>query len=284
MGKTLHCPEWEEKLSLYVDGVLNPFDENAVTAHLSRCDSCRATVELWQAVGQGVRRLPRELPPPYLRERILASTTRRPSLAKRLIPSWRVLAPALGVGLLLSWITLPRPQPAPETVATIPTPRVQETLTAPIPSQSDASSEPLPRAPLVIVLQASPNYRTAAPAPRWIPNTRLSPAPSAPEPAPPVVVMTDPTPRYTPAAPTPAPTIVTAIPEANEPSPAAIEPIAAQAPTRPATAAAAQDLATWLQQLNQQLREEDRTQIAGAKQRESNQRRFFVPIVTVDLK
>lgn len=284
MGKTLHCPEWEEKLSLYVDGVLNPFDENAVVAHLSRCESCRATVELWQSVGQTVRRLPRELPPPYLRERILASTTRRPSLAKRLIPSWRVLAPALGVGLLLSWITLPRPQTTQETVATIPVPRVQETLSAPTAPVNDVTTELLPSAPLVIVLQSSPSYRTAAPAPRWIPNTRLSPAPSVPDPAPSVVIMTDTTPRYTPVAPTPAPTIVTAVPEANEPSPAAPEQIAIQAPTRPATATAAQDLATWLQQLNQQLREEDRSRIAGAQQRDSNQRRFFVPIVTVDLK
>lgn len=284
MGKTLHCPEWEEKLSLYVDGVLNPFDENAVTAHLSRCESCRATVELWQAVGQGVRRLPRELPPPYLRERILASTTRRPSLAKRLIPSWRVLAPALGVGLLLSWLTLPRPQPTQETIAAVPTPRVQETIALPAVPSTDAPADSSPRAPLVIVLQSSPNYRTAAPAPRWSPNPRLSPAPSAPEPAPSVVITTEPTPRYTPAAPTPAPTIITTIPEANEPTPDAPEQIAIQAPTRPATTTAAQDLATWLQQLNQQLREEDRNRIAGAQQRDSNQRRFFVPIVTVDLK
>ena len=81
MKPRVHCPEWEEKLSLYVDGVLNPFDENAVEAHIARCASCRATVELWRAVGQSVRRLPRELPPPYLREAILASTTRRRSRA-----------------------------------------------------------------------------------------------------------------------------------------------------------------------------------------------------------
>ncbi len=283
MGKTLHCPEWEEKLSLYVDGVLNPFDENAVVAHLSRCESCRTTVALWQSVGQTVRWLPRELPPAYLRERILASTTNRPSLAKRLIPSWRVLAPTLGVGLLLSWMTLPRPQPTQEAVATIPVPHVQETLTAAA-SVNNAATEPLPSAPLVIVLQSSPNYRTAAPTPRWIPNTRLSPMPSTPDPAPSVVIMTDTTPRYTPVAPTPAPAIVTAIPEANEPSPAAPEQIAIQAPTHPATATATQDLATWLQRLNQQLREEDRSRIAGAQQRDPNQRRFFVPIVTVDLK
>jgi anti-sigma factor RsiW len=99
MEPRVHCPDWEEKLSLYVDGVLNPFDENAVEAHIARCASCRATVELWRAVGQSVRRLPRELPPPYLREAILASTTRRRRTARRWLPNWRVLAPALGVAL-----------------------------------------------------------------------------------------------------------------------------------------------------------------------------------------
>lgn len=54
MGKARHCPEWEEKLSLYVDGVLNPFGENAVEAHLARCAGCRETVALWRAVGRAV--------------------------------------------------------------------------------------------------------------------------------------------------------------------------------------------------------------------------------------
>lgn len=283
MGKSLHCPEWEEKLSLYVDGVLNPFDENAVEAHLARCASCRATVDLWQSVGQSVRRLPRELPPPYLRERILASTTRRRRLPRRLIPGWRVLAPALGVALLLSWLTLPRPEPARETAVSIPTPRVQETLPA-YSAQSDAApTEPFPSAPLVIVLQSAPSYRTASPAPRWLAQNRLSPAPSAPESMSPVVVIGDPVPRFTPTASTP-PAIVTEIAESSEPSAAPAETITVSAPARPAATSAARDLTSWLQQLNQQLREEDRRQISGATQREPNKRRFFVPIVTVDLK
>ncbi|MFN4032393.1 MAG: zf-HC2 domain-containing protein [Fimbriimonadales bacterium] len=282
MGRTLHCPEWEEKLSLYVDGVLNPFDENAVEAHLSRCESCRATVELWRAVGSSVRRLPRELPPPDLRERILASTTRRASLAKRLTPSWRVLAPALSVGLLLSWLTLPRPQPLSETA--VATPRLEETLATPLSLTTDAPHEQSPSAPLVIVVQSSPSYRTASPAPRWVFNTRISAAPPVSEPASSIVVTGDSTPRYTPAATAPTTggiTVIAETPDANAP---AMEPIASQPLTPPATATATQDLANWLQQLNQQLCEEDRAQIFGAKQREPNPRRFFVPIVTVDLK
>lgn len=285
MGKTLHCPEWEEKLSLYVDGVLNPFDENAVEAHLARCDSCRATVELWRSVGQSVRRLPRELPPPYLRDRILASTTRRRRLPRRLIPSWRVLAPALGVALLLSWLTLPRPEPAREVFVSIPTPRVQETFPAHS-AQSDAMpTEPFPSAPLVIVLQSTPSYRTVSPAPRWLAQNRLSPAPSAPESMPSVVIIGDSAPRFTPTASTSTPpAIVTEIAEPSEIPPTPAETITVSAPARPATASATRDLTSWLQQLNQQLREEDRRQISGATQREPNKRRFFVPIVTVDLK
>jgi len=284
MGKTLHCPEWEEKLSLYVDGVLNPFDENAVTAHLSRCESCRATVELWQAVGQGVRRLPRELPPPYLRERILASTTRRRRFSRRLIPGWRVLAPALGVALLLGWLTLPHPQPAREDFVRIPTPRVLETIPAPVAPTQNAAQESAPSAPLVMVLQSSPSYRTASPSPRWLAQTRLSPAPSVPEPSSTAIVVSDSTPRFTPTVSTP-PVIVTEVAEPSELNPNInpTETMTVSAPARPATTTA-RDLSNWLQQLNQQLREEDRQQISGATRRESNARRFFVPIVTVDLK
>lgn len=284
MGKTLHCPEWEEKLSLYVDGVLNPFDENAVTAHLARCESCRTTVELWQAVGQGVRRLPRELPPPYLRERILASTTRRRRFSRHPLLGWRVLAPALGVALLLGWLTLPRPQPARETFVSVPTPRVQETIPAPVAQTQNAAQESVPSAPLVIVLQSEPSYRTASPSPRWLPQTRLSRVPSVPEPSPTAIVVSESSPRFTPTVSTP-PVIVTEVAESSEPNTSLIptETITVSAPARPATTAT-RDLSNWLQQLNQRLREEDRQQIIGAARRESNARRFFVPIVVVDLK
>lgn len=282
MSKTLHCPEWEEKLSLYVDGVLNPFDENAVTAHLARCESCRATVALWQAVGQGVRRLPRELPPPYLRERILASTTRRRRFARRLVPDWRVWAPALGVALLLGWLTLPRPQPARETFVRVPTPQVQETIPAPALPAQNTTQDSAPSAPLVIVLQSAPSYRTASPVPRWLAQTRLSPAPSVRDLSPTAIVVNDSTPRFTPTESTP-PVIVTEIAESSEPNTPPTEAITVSAPARPATTAT-RDLSHWLQQLNQQLREEDRQQISGTTRHETNARRFFVPIVTVDLK
>ena len=287
MEPKVHCPEWEEKLSLYVDGVLNPFDENAVEAHIARCASCRATVELWRAVGQSVRRLPRELPPPYLREAILASTTRRRSRARRWLPSWRTLAPALGVALGLAWLTLPPPtRDQTPTVATVPLPRVETTLPLASAPTEATKAEPSPRTPLVILLHSSPAYRTASPAPRWTPHTRLSPAPNLQESASPIVVWSDSAPRFSPTDTT-RPPIITEIADKSEGDPTPPLPAIATTnfpPTEPAPAAATRDLTDWLVRLNQQLREEDRQRIAGTARREPNRGGFFVPIVSVDLK
>jgi len=287
MEPKVHCPDWEEKLSLYVDGVLNPFDENAVEAHIARCASCRATVELWRAVGQSVRRLPRELPPPYLREAILASTTRRRAHARRWLPSWRTLAPALGIALLLAWLTLPRPAlDQTPTTATVPLPRVETTLPLASAPTETTKAEPSPRTPLVILLHSSPAYRTASPAPRWTPTTRLSPAPTPQESAPPIIVWSDPAPRFSPTDTT-RPSIITEIADTSESDPTPPLPAVAASnlpPTEPAPVAATRDLTDWLVRLNQQLREEDRQRIAGTARREPNRGGFFVPIVSVDLK
>jgi anti-sigma factor RsiW len=287
MEPKVHCPDWEEKLSLYVDGVLNPFDENAVEAHLARCASCRATVELWRAVGQSVRRLPRELPPPYLREAILASTTRRRRTARRWLPNWRVLAPALGVALFLAWLTLPRPatDQTPRVTA-VPLPRVETTLPLASASANSAKAELSPYTPIVVLLHSSPAFRTASPAPRWTPTTRLSHAPSAQESDTPVAVWNEPPPRFVPTGIT-RPSIVTEIADqsesdSNPPIPAITA--ANFPPSELAPVAATRDLTEWLIQLNQQLREEDRQRIAGAAKREPNRGGFFVPIVSVDLK
>ncbi|MGQ9656594.1 MAG: zf-HC2 domain-containing protein [Fimbriimonadales bacterium] len=287
MEPKVHCPEWEEKLSLYVDGLLNPFDENAVDAHIARCESCRATVALWRSVGQSVRRLPREIPPPYLREAILASTTRRRARMHRWLPGWRTLAPALGVALGLAWLTLPRPAPEPPpTTASVPLPRVETTLPlAPVPTeQSDAYHAP--QTPLVIVLQASPAYRTASPTPRWTPTTRVSPAPNPQENTPPVIVWREPAPIFTPTSPS-RPPIVTEVADETEREVefSSVASLISGTPrTEPASAAATRDLTDWLVRLNQQLREEDRQRIAGTARREPNRSGFFVPIVSVDLK
>jgi anti-sigma factor RsiW len=171
------CSEWEERLSLYVDGLLNPFDENAVAAHLSRCEACREAVALWRAIGQSVRRLPRELPPAELRARIFACTTRKQGIRQRLRLSWWQLAPACAAGLLLAWWTLPRFIPAtPNTASQLELPRtIRACRTCPTLSdlptpQSEALRSPQPAA------EAAPSrfrdahhYRGAASSrtPRW---------------------------------------------------------------------------------------------------------------------
>jgi hypothetical protein len=287
MEPKVHCPEWEEKLSLYVDGVLNPFDENAVEAHLARCASCRATVELWRAVGQSVRRLPRELPPLYLREAILVSTTRRRQVAPRWLPNWRVLAPALGVALFLAWLTLPRPatDQTPRVVA-VPLPRMETTLPLASASANSAKAELPPYTPIVVLLHSSPAFRTASPAPRWTPTTRLSHAPSMQESDTPIVVWNEPSPHFVPTGTT-RPSIVTEIADQSESDSSPPIPAITAAnfpPSEPAPVAATRDLTEWLIRLNQQLREEDRQRIAGAVKREPNRDGFFVPIVSVDLK
>jgi hypothetical protein len=185
-------------------------------SHIARCASCRATVELWRAVGQSVRRLPRELPPPYLREAILASTTRRRAHARRWLPSWRALAPALGVALFLAWLTLPRPaiDQTPR-VATVPLPRVETTLPLASASANSAKAELSPYTPIVVLLHSSPAFRTASPAPRWTPTTRLSHAPSAQESDTPIAVWNEPPPRFVPTGIT-RPSIVTEIADQSE--------------------------------------------------------------------
>lgn len=289
MEPKVHCPEWEEKLSLYVDGLLNPFDENAVDAHIARCEACRKAVALWRSVGQSVRRLPRELPPPYLREAILLSTSRRRTQTRRWLLGWRTLAPALGVALGLAWLTLPRPAPEPPpTTASVPLPRIETTLPLAVAPAAQADAYPAPQTPLVIVLQASPTYRTTSPTPRWTSTTRLSPAPNPQEYTPPVIVWREPALTFTPTSAS-CPPIVTEIADETE-SEVDISSVASSildldAPqTEPASAAATRDLTDWLVRLNQQLREEDRQRIVGTARREPNRVGFFVPIVSVDLK
>lgn len=287
MEPKVHCPEWEEKLSLYVDGLLNPFDENAVEAHIARCEACRATVALWRSVGQSMRRLPRELSPLYLREAILASTTRRRTRMHRWLPGWRTLAPALGVALGLAWLTLPRPAPeSPPTTASVPLPRIETTLPLAVAPAAQADAYPAPQTPLVIVLQASPTYRTTSPTPRWTSTTRLSPAPNPQEYTPPVIVWREPALTFTPTSAS-RPPIVTEIADETESEvdlSSLASRISAAPPTEPASAAATRDLTDWLVRLNQQLREEDRQRIAGTAKRAPNRGDFFVPIVSVDLK
>jgi AcrR family transcriptional regulator len=309
------CSEWEERLSLYVDGLLNPFDENAVETHLSRCEACREAVALWRAVGQSVRRLPRELPPADLRARILACTTRKLSIGQRLRLSWWRLAPALAAGLLLAWWTLPRFTPEPLSIATQP--ESPGTLSA-LPPGSDSSDRsdmsalsdltssenevlrtPQPDAEahpassetrILIVVQPATAPRWREPSPRWVATTRI-PTPQAnasagelrtPTPSHEVALMMPP-----PSTRLPVPDEVADLPVQTELAVAELAPSSGERAATHASLSAPSEpdaLRRWAEQFNQQLQQENRRSRLKQLARRSNDPRFFVPILSWNIK
>ncbi len=219
MGKKQVCAEWEERLSLYVDGLLNPFEENAVEAHLSRCEGCRKAVELWKAVGGAIRRTPEYLPPADLRDRILLSTTRRPMRLERWrFPTWQ-LAPVLGIGLVLAWVSLPNPL-APTPLKSIPQPSElampAKSVASPLfhtERMEEVSTLGSPVVNAVVAVEARPTFRVSPNTPRIVPTARLSMLESAPPEPIPALMESAGTPSR---APTP---IVTEVADASyEPS------------------------------------------------------------------
>ncbi len=297
------CTEWEERLSLYVDGLLNPFDENAVEAHLSRCEACRQAVALWREVGQTVRRLPRVLPPPDLRARILVSTTRKPGLLQRLRLGWWSLAPAVAAGLMLAWWTLPRTpvQPVPashsswEVPSGGPAEAMNESPSEP-PAHMEVARRPADRdTPIVIVVQPASAPRWQAAQPRWVAAPR-APAPQSNSPAngEPIALAT---PRDTTPVNSNAPALVTAIADLPVETPAPSEPDTAgsQEPTtpgsektphtaQPAVGATPGALSQWSEQFNRQLQRENRLLRQQALSRRQRDSRFFVPILSWNIK
>ncbi len=282
------CAEWEERLSLYVDGLLNPFDENAVEAHLSRCDSCRKTVALWKAVGTSIRRTPNYLPPPYLRERILNSTTRRKPITHRFRPAWWQWAPALGLGLLVAWLTLPQPSTE-KLLANTPTTNARESVIATIQSvEREPVNQPAPVPQLVVVVESNPAFRVVQAEPRWIPSTRLSTvAPMATE------GTLNPNQSASGNLSSPSVPIITAIADAESSEPIVLPPpTVSVVSTLPATSGSPTNpsnrsslgLAEWRREFNEQLRRDRRVPFDNNQRKEQTHDRFVVPIVTINLK
>jgi hypothetical protein len=295
------CSEWEERLSLYVDGLLNPFDENAVEAHLARCEACREAVALWRAVGASVRRLPRELPPAELRARILASTTRRLGIRQRLRLGWWHLAPALAAGLLLAWWSLPRFTPTPLLLTRQPesTSAMRLSNLSDMPGSFDQSDLPRPEAPpahaesrpagsetrILIVVQPAAAPRWQEPAPRWVANTRAP----APQISTPISETRAPT-HDVAMLPSSTPALVTEVADlplqaewsASEPSSSSGERNALHAsPPAPSESDA---LRRWTEQFNQQLQQENRRAHLKRLAPRSNSSRLFVPLLSWNIK
>ncbi len=283
------CADWEERLSLYVDGLLNPFDENAVEAHLARCEACRKTVELWKAVGATIRRTPNYLPPPDLRERILNNTTHRKRLAYRFRPAWWQWAPALGLGLLAAWLTLPQPpqtSQATETLRLSPTQSVTATVE---PTHRESASEPIAVPQMVVVVESNPAFRVVSAQPRWVASARLSTvSPITAETSTPPSV-----PQFT-ATPSQSSTpIVTAIADAESSEPVVLPaptvsvmnsaPSVSGATPNPSSASTTA-LAEWGKQFNEQIRRDRRLRLNSDRHNQNPSDRFVVPIVSINLR
>ncbi len=296
------CSEWEERLSLYVDGLLNPFDENAVAAHLSRCEACREAVSLWRAIGQSVRRLPRELPPAELRARIFACTTRKQGIGQRLRFSWWQLAPACAAGLLLAWWTLPRFIPAPpNTASQLELPRtmslsdISDSSDLPTP-QSEALRSPQPAAELrpagsetriIIVVQPAATPRWQQPVPRWVASMRAP----APQTSTPIGETRVPVPTHEVAMlPSSTPALITEVADlplqaewsASEPASSSGERNALHA--SPAAPSEPDALRRWTEQFNQQLQQENRRSRLKRTAARPSDPRLFVPLFSWNIK
>lgn len=282
------CPDWEERLSLYVDGLLNPFEENAVEAHLSRCEVCRHTVALWRSIGTAIRRMPSVNPPSDLRLRILDCTTYRRLRGHPWLPKGWQLAPVLGLGLLLAWMSfnpatvsrasstssrLESPAPATLQATAMPEPQAQLSPSVPVPEKGIVPQ-------VVITIKASPSFRVSSNTPRWVGATRLSPVePNLPEP---VAPQTNPigisnrtlaNPIVTEVADTPYEPI--SLPADNAPDTPKNSPRSQHDLTRPTA------LAEWAQQFNAQLRQQ---RVRTRPETPSLQNTHFIPIVSIPLR
>lgn len=282
--KPMACPEWEERLSLYVDGLLNPFEENAVEAHMARCEGCRATVNLWKAVGMAVRRMPVASPPPDLRARILDGTTRRRPRPLVWLPRGWQLAPVLGLGMLLAWLSL---TPTTESLtsntsyqAAAPAPTTpQATVLTPPPTTPPPPVEESAAVPQVVIsVKASPSFRVSPNIPRWVGTTRLSPVESyLPDPVPPQTGM------VSVSQPTPPSPIVTEVADTPyEPLPASTSNTDGK-PSAPRSQIETPrpTLAEWSQRFNEQLRREQRAR-SGVVYSPNTQ--HYIPIVSIRFK
>ncbi len=69
----MKCEDVLTRLSLFVDGELTGNERDEVEGHLSRCPECSAAFREFTAAVEHLRAMPEEIPPPWLRDRIMTS-------------------------------------------------------------------------------------------------------------------------------------------------------------------------------------------------------------------
>lgn len=87
-----NCQQSSESLSDYVDGLLDPHEQAALTAHLSECDECRGLVNDLVRLKTTARSLGPIVPPAHIWQNIQTSL---PSAKRQARAQWLALAAAL---------------------------------------------------------------------------------------------------------------------------------------------------------------------------------------------
>ena len=116
----MNCETHEAALNDSVDGTIDAATATALEAHLAGCAQCRAMADDFRAIRAAARTLERHVPPARTWHRIAdgVEADRRPRGFTWF--SWRPLAAAAAILLMLSatWLMLrPSPQPVPAATA-----------------------------------------------------------------------------------------------------------------------------------------------------------------------
>jgi hypothetical protein len=140
MGRQLPCEQMWDLLSVYADGECTSEERIVVEQHLSVCAACRAHLALLRQMASVLIETEDVVPPPDLREAILAATVYRPSWFQRLrkaLPAWVPSTPiramvAVAVAAMIGGVLFLSHPPHPTVVASAP----EVTLFTPTPPVS----------------------------------------------------------------------------------------------------------------------------------------------------
>lgn len=83
---------FEDLLPLYAANQLSSAERETIDEHLSGCETCRADLELWLAVGDGIHAESASVvAPPDLADRALAKVHAKPPLQRAFVQAWQLL-------------------------------------------------------------------------------------------------------------------------------------------------------------------------------------------------